>query len=88
MRKENFIGFADVYLQRCNKESKTGDKVDVELYARLVELDTKLGTGSSEQLFVCLFYTTRWDIIKVSFNTRDRGISIILDYQFQKRQRI
>ena len=82
MRKENFIGFADVYLQRCNKESKTGDKVDVELYARLVALDTKLGTSSSEQLFYCLRKTTRWDVIKVRSYYLNLSLKIILDYRF------
>ena len=83
LKKGNFVGFAHVYLKRCDKESKTGDKIDAEVYARLVQLDTKLGTGNSEQLFQCLFYTTRWDIIKVKINTRNKGMKIILDYQLQ-----
>ena len=65
MRKNNWVGFAEVYLERCKKESKTGDEIDIEMYAKLVELDTKLGTRSSEQLFICLRFTVRWDIIKV-----------------------
>ena len=54
-----------MYLRRCNKESKSDDEIDKELYAELVELDTRLGTRASEQLYKCLFYTTRSDIIKV-----------------------
>ena len=65
LRKKGWSGFANVYLVRCDKESKIGDKIDVEVYARLVELDTKLGTRSSEQLLYCLLLTSRWDIIKV-----------------------
>ena len=88
LRKGNFVGFAHVYLERCNKESKTGDKIDVEVYARLFELDTKLGTRSSEQLFWCLLLTTRWDIIKVEIKTRNEVVNLILDDRLQKSPRI
>ena len=88
LRKGNFVGFAHVYLERCNKESKTGDKIDVEVYARLFELDTKLGTRTSEQLFLCLFLTTRLDIIKVRFYTKGLNIAMILDYRLERSPRI
>ena len=65
LRKEDYVGFAEVYLERCDKESKSDDEIDKEFYSKLVELDTRLGTTASEQLFGCLQYTTRWDIIKV-----------------------
>ena len=57
-----------MYLKRFDEESKEGNMIDIELYGRLVELDTKLGTSSSEQLFWCLTYTSRWEIIKVNVN--------------------
>ena len=44
--------------------------IDIELFNRLVELDRKLGTSSSEQLFWCLTYTSRWEIIKVNVNQK------------------
>ena len=75
-------------MHRCNKESKIGDIIDFEVYARLVDLDTKLGTCTAEQLFICLNYTTRWEIIKVEINIRSKVVNIILDNRFQKRQRI
>ena len=75
-------------MERCNKESKTGDKIDVEVYARLFELDTKLGTRSWEQLFWCLLLTTRWDIIKVEIKTRNEVVNLILDDRLQKSPRI
>ena len=65
LRKKNWVGFANVYLWRCNKESKSDDKIDEEFYNELVELDTRLGTTASEQLFGSLCQTTRSDIIKV-----------------------
>ena len=65
LREANFVGFANVYLWRCNKESKSNDEIDKEVYAKLVELDSRLGTTASEQLFKCLLKTTRSDIIKV-----------------------
>ena len=65
LRKKNYVGFANVYLQQCTNESKSDDKIDKEFYNELVELDTRLGTTSSEQLFWCLYYTLNLDIIKV-----------------------
>ena len=62
--KDDWIGFTEYYLNRCHKESKIGDDFDIEVYAMLIELDTKLGTSASQQLFSCLQKTSRWDIIK------------------------
>ena len=58
-------GFAGSYLWRCYEESKTRDKIDVDIYTLLAELDFKLGTTASEQLFHILNTTTQLDIIKV-----------------------
>ena len=65
LRKKNYIGFAEFYLTRCNKRSHPNDVIDKEVYSKLVELDTRLGTTSSEQLFKCVFNTLNLDIIKV-----------------------
>ena len=65
LRKKGWVGFANVYLQQCTNESKSDDKIDKEFFNELVELDTRLGTTSSEQLFYSLFYTLNLDIIKV-----------------------
>ena len=65
LRKKNWVGFAELYLWRINEESRPNDETDKEVYAKLVELDTRLGTTASEQLYKCLYRTTRTDIIKV-----------------------
>ena len=65
LRKTFFLGFAHVYLQRCDKESKSGNIADVQLYKKLVELDTRLGTTATEQLFEGLYHSLRLDLIKV-----------------------
>ena len=52
-------------MERCNKESKSNDKIDKEVYTKLVELEKRLGIKASKQLYECLKYTTRSDIIKV-----------------------
>ena len=62
---KNLAGYANVYLRRCNEESKSNDEIDKELYAELVKLDTRLGTRASDQLYECLSHTTRSDIIEV-----------------------
>ena len=64
-KKNGFIGYAEVYLWRCNEESKSNDEIDIDVYKMIVELDTKLGVTASEQLSRCLFCTSRLDIIKV-----------------------
>ena len=65
LRKRNYVGFANVYLAGCNKRSHPNDVIDKELYSKLIELDTRLGTTSSEQLFGCVYSTLNLDIIKV-----------------------
>jgi len=58
-----YVGFADMYRRKC--ESKPNNEIDKELHAELVKLDSRLGTKASKQLYKCLKYTTRSDIIKV-----------------------
>ena len=65
LRKNYIYGFAGIYLWRCHREAKTSDEVDVDIYTLLAELDFKLGTTASEQLFNILNATTQLDIIKV-----------------------
>ena len=67
LRKVGALGFAHVYLDRFNAKSMSDDEIDIEVYTRLVELDSKTGTSASEQLTCCLHFTTRSDIIKVYF---------------------
>ena len=43
LRGEDYVGFADIYRKRCDKESKPNNEIDKELYAELVKLDTRLG---------------------------------------------
>ena len=58
-------GYAGYYLRNCWNDSKLINEADVEVYKKLVDIDTTLGTELSLQLWICLCYTTRWDIIKV-----------------------
>ena len=64
--KETFEdGYAEFYLRDCWNGSKLINEANVEVYKRLVDIDTNLGTGLSLQLWRSLRWTTRWDIIKV-----------------------
>ena len=65
IKKNGFIGYASVYLWRCNQESKSHDKIHIDVFTRLAELDSKLGTTAAAQLLHILFHTTQFDIIKV-----------------------
>ena len=62
----SYGGFANIYLERFDKESKSDREIDREIYSKLVQLDSRLGTRASEQLYWCLRRTTRSEIIKVS----------------------
>ena len=65
IRWMGFTGFAQLYLHTCHDSSKSDDKMDIDIYTKLVQLDSKLGTSATEQLFWCVFYTLRMDLIKV-----------------------
>ena len=74
--------YAGQYLYRCDKESKSDDEMDMQVFEHLSELDTKLGTPASEKLFSYLSYRARWDIIKVRSNDLNLSFKIISDYRF------
>ena len=88
VRQNGGAGFAEVYLDRCNRESDSNEIIDIKVYKKLVEFDAKLGTAVSEQLYRCLYHTTRSDIIKVRIHYLNEGYKIILDYRFDASQRV
>ena len=45
-RRGDYVGFADIYRKKCDKESMPNNETDKELYTELVKLDTKLGLQS------------------------------------------
>ena len=47
--------------------------MDITVYKELVRLDTKLGVTASEQLYKCLFHTSRLDIVEVWFCYLNKG---------------
>ena len=65
VKKRNYIGFAHVYVSQCHRESNSNNELNKELYSKLVQLDKRLGTRASNQLYECLSHTSRPDIIKV-----------------------
>ena len=65
LRELSFVGYAHYYLKKCWDESELKNKADVAVYKQLLEIDAKLGTTQSEQLFECVFYSLRIDLIKV-----------------------
>ena len=65
LREDNFVGYADYYLQKCWNKSELRNNADVTIYKQLLEIDAKLGTTLSEQLRWCLAYSPRKDLIEV-----------------------
>ena len=60
-----YDGYASYYIHNCWDKSKLKNKADVTIYKQLLEIDSKLGTTQSEQLFECVFNSVRMKIIKV-----------------------
>ena len=60
-----FVGYAHYYLRGCWDESELIKKADVRVYKQLLEIDSKLGTTQSEQLYGCVLNSLRMDLIKV-----------------------
>ena len=65
LREDGFVGYASYYLDECWDKSVLKNKADVTIYKQLLEIDLKLGTTQSEQLFECVFDSLRMDLIKV-----------------------
>ena len=65
IREDGGVGYAHYYLRECLDESELKNNADVAVYKQLLEIDSKLGTTQSEQLFECVFSTLRMDLIKV-----------------------
>ena len=63
VKKNGGVGFAEYYLGLIKDENK---EPDVEVYKQLVNIDEKLGTTNSLQLYRCLEYTTRTNIVKIT----------------------
>ena len=63
--KHGFVGYAHYYLQKCRNESELKNKADVSIYKQLLEIDSKLGTTQTEQLFQCVRFSPRKDLIEV-----------------------
>ena len=65
LREFEYAGYASYYLFKCWDESELKNKADVKIYKQLLEIDSKLGTTQSEQLFWCVLHSLRMDLIKV-----------------------
>ena len=64
------MGYAHYYLDKCWNDLKRQNEADAIVYQKLVDIDSQLGMDASQQLFCCLWSTTRSDIIKVYFALR------------------
>ena len=65
LREIGSVGYVQYYLFTCWDKSELKNNADVAIYMQLLEIDAKLGTSQTEQLFWCLTYSPRMDLIKV-----------------------
>ena len=63
--KHGWVGYAHYYLKKCWDESELTNKADDTIYKQLLEIDSKLGTTQTEQLFRCISHSLRMDLVKV-----------------------
>ena len=65
LKELGYVGYAHFYLENCwNKWVQV--RADVSIYNQLLEIDSKLGTTPSEQLFACVqTCVPRKDLIEV-----------------------
>ena len=61
-----YVGYANYYLKECQDDSELINKAEIKIYKTLLEIDSKLGTTQTEQLFWCVFQSIRMDLIKVT----------------------
>ena len=64
-KETSYEGYAEYYLRKCQIDPKVTNEADATVYQKLINIDTVLGTDASQQLFGCVYWTDRWDIIKV-----------------------
>ena len=81
MRRNKWVGFADLYLFQCQTQSKTDDDIDIQVYTELIKLDSKLGTTATNQLFNSVRYLLGLDFIKVRIPS---GVVIIKSFSVDK----
>ena len=70
-----------MYLFQCQKQSKTDDDIDIQVYTELIKLDSKLGTTATNQLFNSVRYLLGLDFIKVRIPS---GVVIIKSFSVDK----
>ena len=84
--RKDYVGFAHFYLWRCDGEFKSDDEIDKDLFAQLLEIDTRLGTTATEQLYKGSSLTLNFDILKVLFHSKIKEIQIILVDKYGESQ--
>ena len=65
IRKGGGAGFAQYYLFKSWDKTALVNKANVKVYEELVKIDNQLGTTMSEQLFGCVKWSLRLDLVKV-----------------------
>ena len=65
LQELGYVGYAHFYLKNC-WNIWVQNRADVSIYNQLLEIDSKLGTTPSEQLFACVqTCVPRKDLIEV-----------------------
>ena len=65
IQEYDYVGYAEYYLKKSWDKSEFKNKAGLTIYKQLLEIDSKLGTTQTEQLFQCVGHLPRMDLIKV-----------------------
>ena len=65
LREKGFVGHANYFFKKCYFKSGLINTADIGIYRQLLEIDSRLGTTQTEQLFACVELSVRIDFIKV-----------------------
>ena len=65
MKKLNFVGYAEDYIEKKWNESSLENEAKLSVYKCLFEIDSRLGSESELQLYFCCCFAVNLDIIMV-----------------------
>ena len=65
LRENGIFGYGTYYLVTSWDNFELISKADPIIYKQIREIDAKLGTTTTEQLFECVLFSVRMDLIKV-----------------------
>ena len=84
LRENGVFGYGTYYLVTSYDNSELLSKADLTIYKQLLEIDAKLGTTPTEQLFECVLFSARMDLVKVRINFYMLLLILFKEFEMEK----